>query len=303
MHDAGALLFAPAVVTLISPRPTYEWHLAGGRTMTLGSTTRVMGILNITPDSFSDGGRHLDPDTAITAARAMMAAGADLLDIGGESTRPGSLPVAPEEQIRRILPVVRGAAALGFPVSVDTTRAEVARAALDAGAVIVNDISGLRFEPTLADVAREAGAGLVLMHSRGTPRDMQHDPSYHDVVTEVLSGLAEACRRAEERGVPRNRIVIDPGIGFGKKLDHNLELLRHLDRLVAAGYPVLVGASRKSFISRILDVGVEDRLEGSLAAAVSAALSGVHLVRVHDVAATVRAVRVADAIRNGSPTT
>ncbi|TPW16915.1 MAG: dihydropteroate synthase, partial [bacterium] len=132
MHDAGALLFAPAVVTLISPRPTYEWHLAGGRTMTLGSTTRVMGILNITPDSFSDGGRHLDPDTAITAARAMMAAGADLLDIGGESTRPGSLPVAPEEQIRRILPVVRGAAALGFPVSVDTTRAEVARAALDA---------------------------------------------------------------------------------------------------------------------------------------------------------------------------
>lgn len=288
---------------MMAPRPTYEWRMAGGRTMTLGATTRVMGILNITPDSFSDGGRHLDPEKALEAARAMMAAGADILDIGGESTRPGSEPVPPAEQIRRILPVIRGAAALGFPVSVDTTQAEVARAALDAGAVIVNDISGLRFDPELADVSREAGAGLVLMHSRGTPRDMQHDPSYHDVVSEVLAGLEEACRRAEERGVDRSRIVVDPGIGFGKTVNHNLELLQHLDRLVAAGYPVLIGASRKSFISRILDVGIEDRLEGSLTAAVAAVLSGAHLVRVHDVAATVRAVRVADAIRNGSSTT
>ena len=288
---------------MMAPRPTYEWRMAGGRTMTLGATTRVMGILNITPDSFSDGGLHLDPEKALEAARGMMAAGADILDIGGESTRPGSEPVPPAEQIRRILPVIRGAAALGFPVSVDTTRAEVARAALDVGAVIVNDISGLRFDPELADVGREAGAGLVLMHSRGTPRDMQHDPSYHDVVTEVLAGLEEACRRAEERGVERNRIVVDPGIGFGKTVHHNLELLKHLDRLVAAGYPVLIGASRKSFISRILDVGIEDRLEGSLTAAVAAVLSGAHLVRVHDVAATVRAVRVADAIRNGLSTT
>ena len=180
---------------------------------------------------------------------------------------------------------------------------KLSRAAIDAGACVVNDISGLRFEPALADIVREAGAGLILMHSRGTPRDMQHDPSYHDVMMEVVAGLGEACRRAEERGVGRNRTVVDPGIGFGKTIGHNLELLRHLDRLVAAGRPVLIGVSRKSFISRILDVGIEDRLEGSLAAAVSAVLSGVHLVRVHDVVATVRAVRVADAIRNGSPTT
>jgi len=291
------------MVSMIAPRPTYEWPMAGGRSMTLGATTRVMGILNITPDSFSDGGRHLDPVKALEAGRAMMGAGADILDIGGESTRPGSEPVPPAEQIRRILPVIREAAALGIPISVDTTRVEVARAALDAGAAIINDISGLRFEPELADVAREAGAGLVLMHSRGTPRDMQHDPSYHDVVTEVLAGLEEACRRADERGVERSRIVVDPGIGFGKTVHHNLELLQQLDRLVAAGYPVLIGASRKSFISRILDVGIEDRLEGSLTAAVAAVLSGVHLVRVHDVAATVRAVRVADAIRQGSSPT
>ncbi|MDZ4803917.1 MAG: dihydropteroate synthase [Candidatus Eisenbacteria bacterium] len=271
--------------------------------MTLGAATRVMGILNVTPDSFSDGGRHLDPEKALEAARAMVAAGADILDIGGESTRPGSESVPPAEQIRRILPVIRGAAGLGTPISVDTTSALVARAAIDAGACVVNDISGLRFEPALADIVREAGAGLILMHSRGTPRDMQHDPSYHDVMMEVVAGLGEACRRAEERGVGRNRTVVDPGIGFGKTIGHNLELLRHLDRLVAAGRPVLIGVSRKSFISRILDVGIEDRLEGSLAAAVSAVLSGVHLVRVHDVVATVRAVRVADAIRNGSPTT
>ena len=219
---------------MIAPRPTYEWQMAGGRSMTLGATTRVMGILNITPDSFSDGGRHLDPVKALEAARAMMAAGADILDMGGESTRPGSEPVPPAEQIRRILPVIRGAAALGIPISVDTTRVEVARVALEAGAALVNDVSGLRFEPELADVAREAGAGLVLMHSRGTPRDMQHDPSYHDVVTEVLAGLEEACRRAEERGVERNRIVVDPGIGFGKTVHHNLELLQQLDRLVAS---------------------------------------------------------------------
>lgn len=287
---------------MMAHRPTYEWQMAGGRVMTLGRITRVMGILNMTPDSFSDGGRHLDPVKALDSARAMMAAGADILDIGGESTRPGSEPVPPAEQLRRILPVIRGASQLGIPISVDTTSAEVARAAIEAGAAVVNDISGLRFEPGLAEIVRETGAGLILMHSRGTPRDMQHDPSYHDVVTEVAAGLEEACRRAEESGVERSRIVVDPGIGFGKTVVHNLELLRHLDHLVNAGYPVLVGASRKSFISRILDVGVEDRLEGSLAAAVSAALSGVHVVRVHDVAATVRAVRVADAIRNGSPT-
>jgi dihydropteroate synthase len=288
---------------MIAPRPHYEWSLAGGRTMALGRQTRVMAILNITPDSFSDGGRHADPGRAIEAARAMQAAGADLLDIGGESTRPGSEPVPAAEQLRRILPVVAGAAALGIPVSVDTTSAEVAREALAAGAVIVNDVSGLRFEPELAHVVREAGAGLVLMHSRRTPRDMHLDPRYHDVVTEVTAELDQAAGRALDRGVPPEALVMDPGIGFAKAIGHNLELIRNLDRVVAAGRPLLVGLSRKSFIGRVLDVGIEDRLEGSLAAATSAVLSGVHIVRVHDVAATVRAVRVADAIRNGSPTT
>jgi dihydropteroate synthase len=294
---------------MIPPRPTCEWQLAGGRTLPLGTVTRVMGILNITPDSFSDGGRladragGVDTARAIDAARALMAAGADLLDIGGESTRPGSEPVPAAEQLRRILPVVAGAAALGIPVSVDTTSAEVARECLAVGAAAVNDISGLRFEPELADIVRKTGAGLVLMHSRRTPRDMHLDPRYHDVVTEVLAELDEAVGRARAHGVLPAQLVVDPGIGFAKDFGHNLELLRNLDRVVAAGRPVLLGVSRKSFIGRILDVGIEDRLEGSLAAATLAALSGVHIVRVHDVAATVRAVRVADAIRNGSPTT
>jgi len=278
------------------------WQIRSGF-LSLGPVTRVMGILNITPDSFSDGGRHRDPAGAIEAARALVAAGADLLDIGGESTRPGSQPVPAAEQLRRILPVISGAAGLGVPLSVDTTSARVAREALAAGAAIVNDISGLRFEPELADVVQEAGAGLILMHSRGTPRDMQHDPRYHNVVTEVIEELDEACRRATDRGVGAAHIVVDPGIGFAKSMSHNLELLRHLDRLVIRGRPVLVGVSRKSFIGRILDAGIEERLEGSLAAATAAVLSGAHVVRVHDVAATVRAVRVADAIRNGPATT
>ncbi|HEX7879218.1 MAG TPA: dihydropteroate synthase, partial [Candidatus Eisenbacteria bacterium] len=288
---------------MTSPRPSCDWQLAGGHTLSLGRVTRVMGILNMTPDSFSDGGRHLDRDAALAAARTMVAAGADLIDIGGESTRPGAEPVPPAEQLRRILPLVGDAAARGILVSVDTTSAEVARECLAAGAVAVNDISGLRFEPALADVTREAGAGLILMHSRGTPRDMHHDPRYHDVVTEVVAELHDAAGRALERGVAPEALVMDPGIGFAKSIGHNLELLQNLDRIVAAGRPVLVGVSRKSFIGRILDLGIEERLEGSLAAATAAVMSGAHLVRVHDVAATVRAVRVADAIRNGSPTT
>jgi dihydropteroate synthase len=232
----------------------------------------------------------------------MASAGADILDIGGESSRPGAEPVPVDEELRRVLPAIRGARGLGLPISIDTTKGAVARAALEAGASIVNDISGLRFDPELGGVVGEAGAGLVIMHSRGTPRDMQRDPRYHDVVADVAGELEEAARRAEAAGVAGSRIVIDPGIGFAKTFEQSLEVMRHLDVFVAQGRPVMVGVSRKSFIGRLLDEGIDGRLEGSVAAAVAAVLAGVHLVRVHDVGATVRAVRVADALRNGSPT-
>lgn len=248
----------------------------------------------MTPDSFSDGGRWLDSRAAIARGEEMVAEGADLIDVGGESTRPGAQPAPPGVQIERVVPVIRALVPLGVPISVDTTGAEVARAALDAGAVIINDVSGLRAEPGLAGVA--VGAGLILMHSRGTPRDMQDDPRYDDVVSEVSAELEAACRVALAAGVGADALVIDPGLGFAKTAGHNLALLRGLNRLVRLGWPVLVGASRKSFIGRVLDLPVGERLEGSLAAAVAAVLAGAHLVRVHDVKATVRAVRLADAI-------
>lgn len=267
----------------------------------LGASTRVMGILNVTPDSFSDGGRHARVEDAVAAAEAMVKAGVHLIDIGGESTRPGSDPVAAEEQCRRVLPVIERIAGLGVPISIDTTLATVAAPALDVGATIVNDVSGLRADPGLADLVASRGCGVVVMHSRGTPRDMQRDPRYHDVVRETCDELEAGVARAESRGVRREQIVVDPGIGFGKAFEHNMELQARLPELVGHGRPVLVGVSRKSFIGRILDVDVGDRLAGSLAAAVAAVLSGIHIVRAHDVEATVRAVKVADAIRNGVP--
>jgi dihydropteroate synthase len=260
-----------------------------------------MGILNVTPDSFSDGGRYAEVEAAVAAAAAMAAAGVDLIDIGGESTRPGSEPVPADEQLRRVLPVIERIVGLGVPISIDTTRVAVAGAALDAGATIVNDVSGLRDDPGLADLVAERGCGLVVMHSRGTPRDMQRDPRYHDVVRETGEELDEAVGRAEARGVRPDQVVVDPGIGFGKAFEHNMELLGRLPEFVGRGRPVLVGVSRKSFLGRILDAEVGDRLAGSLAAAVAAVLSGVHIVRAHDVEATVRAVKVTDAIRNGVP--
>lgn len=283
---------------MFPPRPHYQWSLAGGRALELGPRTRIMGILNVTPDSFSDGGRWANPALATVHLEGMLRDGADLIDIGGESTRPGSEPVPQEEELRRVLPVIREGVRLGAMISIDTTKVAVARAAVEAGAVILNDVSGLRFDPGLADVARESGAGLILMHSRGTPRDMQQNPRYHHVLNEVADELGGAARRALDRGVTAGQLVVDPGIGFAKSFEHNLELLRGLDRIVAGGRPVLVGLSRKSFIGRILDVEVGDRLEGSLAAAVTAALAGAHVVRVHDVRATARALKVADALRS-----
>lgn len=266
----------------------------------LGRRTHIMGILNVTPDSFSDGGKYPTVDAAVAAAEAMVEEGAGLIDVGGESTRPGSAPVPAEEQIRRVLPVVeRLAERLPVPLSIDTTSAAVAEAALSAGAEVINDISGLHAEPELAGVVECHGAGLVLMHRLGESATMQDCPTYEDLWGEILAYLRTGIGRAEAAGVPRTRLVVDPGIGFGKTLEHNLALLRHLEELAVLGLPVLVGTSRKSFIGQVLDLPVQERLEGTLASVAVAVAKGADIVRVHDVRAAARAVRVADAIVRG----
>lgn len=271
--------------------------------MALGERTVVAGILNCTPDSFADGGRWLEAEVIARRCEEMAAHGADWIDIGGESTRPGAEPVDTEEEWRRVVPALRAAARLvpALPLSIDTTKAEVARRALEEGAVIINDVSALRSDAAMAGTVASAGAAAILMHRRGLPRTMQAAPAYRDVVAEVRSELETAAAAALAAGIAPDRILLDPGIGFGKTAAHNFELLRALPVLGRAGYPVLVGASRKSLIGQVLGSPVEDRLEGSLAIAVAAVLAGAHVVRVHDVLATVRAVRVADAILRGSP--
>src|SRR5262245_28645589 len=255
-----------------------------------------MGVVNVTPDSFSDGGRYAEPEAAIAHARRLIAEGADLLDVGGESTRPGSAPVPAAEQWRRIGPVVETLAREGATVSADTASAEVAGKALAAGARIVNDVTALG-DPAMAGVVARSGAGLVLMHMRGTPADMQRDPHYEDAPREVAAFLAARLEAATGAGIARDAIALDPGVGFGKAARHSLELVARLDALTALGRPVLIGVSRKSFIGQILDLPVGERLEGSLAAAAIAAFMGAAIVRAHDVAPTVRAVRVAAALR------
>ena len=285
-----------------------EWHIAG-LSLPIGKRTLVMGILNVTPDSFSDGGEFFALDKALDHAQQLIAEGADIIDVGGESTRPGDAAiVSAAEEIKRVLPVIQQLAKrTSVPISVDTTKAEVARAALDAGAAIVNDISGLRFEPEVADVVAQAGAGLVLMHSRGTPGALHNLAPVANIIAEVISSVGGSIALAEERGVKREAIVIDPGIGFGKSQEQNLELIAKLDQIVAAfpDFPVLIGTSRKSFIGRILadadgnPAPVEQRLQGSLATMIAAVLKGAQLVRVHDVQATVAALRIIDAIPPG----
>ncbi|MFQ5846952.1 MAG: dihydropteroate synthase [Candidatus Methylomirabilales bacterium] len=263
--------------------------------------TQIMGVLNVTPDSFSDGGLYLDPGRAVAYAQEMVAAGADLIDVGGESTRPGAEPVSAEEELRRILvPVRRLVETLPVPISVDTYKADVAAVVLDGGVDLINDMSGLSFDPRMASVVAEAGAGLVLMHIRGTPRTMQEDPRYADVVPEVREYLRERILVAEARGVRPEAIVVDPGIGFGKRVEHNLDLLNRLPELQSLGKPLLVGPSRKSFIGSVLDLPLEERLEGTAAAVAIAIWQGAHIVRVHDVRAMARVARMTDAIRKES---
>lgn len=262
--------------------------------------TALMGIVNVTPDSFSDGGRYFEPAQAISHGVKLVEEGADIIDVGGESTRPGARPVSGRQEIERVIPVIRGLRReLSAPISVDTYKADVARAALDAGADMVNDISALRFDRAMAPLIAAEKVPVVLMHMLGTPRTMQQRPHYRDVVEEVKEFLRDRIRFAVQAGVDLERIIIDPGIGFGKELEHNLALLRALPALADLGRPVLVGPSRKTFIGKILDVGPEERLEGSLAAAVAAVLGGASVIRTHDVKEARRAIRVADAMRFG----
>lgn len=263
--------------------------------------TLVMGIINVTPDSFFDGGRRYEPSTAIADGVQMAHSGADILDVGGESSRPGAQPISEDEELARVLPVVRGLRReVRAPISIDTYKSNVARAALDAGADMVNDISALRFDPAMAALIAAEKVPVALMHMQGTPRTMQQEPRYNDVVREVRDFLAAQLYEAMDAGIAQEMIVIDPGIGFGKTLEHNLQLLRGLPALAALGQPLLVGASRKAFIGKILNLEPADRLEGSLAAAVAAALAGANIVRVHDIVETSKAVRIADAIRFGT---
>ena len=261
----------------------------------LTARTHLMGILNVTPDSFSDGGLFRDPDRAVRKGLEMVEEGADFIDVGGESTRPGSDRVSAEEEMRRVLPVIeRLSKATDIPISVDTYKSAVAKRALEAGARIINDVSGLHFDPDLADVAAGGGATLVIMHMKGTPKSMQADPVYDDVIAEIAEYLAAAIRVAEAKGV--GQIFIDPGIGFGKSPSHNVEIIRRLGELGPLGHPVLVGPSRKSFIGKILDLPVDERLEGTAAAVAASVMNGANVVRVHDVKQMLRVARVADAI-------
>ena len=257
----------------------------------------IMGIVNVTPDSFFDGGRFYDPQQAVAHAVQLVEEGADLLDIGAESTRPGALPVDGEEEHRRLIPVVAAVAkAVSVPISVDTSKSAVARAAIDAGAVMINDVTALRGDTTMVEVVAKTGAGLVLMHMQGTPETMQRSPHYDDVIEDITQFLAERARFAMDRGIAHERIVLDPGIGFGKTLTHNVDLLANLDAFLQLGFPVLVGPSRKGFIGQLTRQSPEGRAWGTAGVVALAVEHGANILRVHDVAPMKDVVTVADAI-------
>lgn len=268
-----------------------------GRVVDLSRRTLLMGIVNVTPDSFSDGGKYFEVERAVAHALALCAQGADLIDVGGESTRPGAEPVPAEEELRRVLPVIEHLArAVEVPISVDTYKACVAERALAAGAAIVNDISALRADPDMADVVQRYGAGVVLMHMQGEPRTMQLDPTYHDVVEDIIAFLKERVAACVHKGIPKSCLLVDPGLGFGKTVTHNFEIIRRLAEFRCLQQPILVGPSRKSFVGAVTGLPPEERLEGTAAAVAACVLNGAHVVRVHDVQAMRRVVAVADAI-------
>jgi dihydropteroate synthase len=277
--------------------PTHVWHIRD-RILHLGRPPLVMGIVNVTPDSFSDGGQHTTTDSAVAHGLELVGQGADLLDVGGESTRPGAAAVPLDEELRRVVPVVRAlAASCPVPLSVDTSKAEVARQALAAGAHIVNDVTALRGDPAMPEVGRSFRAGVILMHMQGTPQTMQQNPAYQDVVREVAEFLEERLRAAADDGIAAEQVVLDPGIGFGKTADHNLRLIAQLAELGRLGRPVCLGVSRKGFLGKITGRTVEERVTASLAAACfTMARHSAQVLRVHDVGPTRDVVRVFDAL-------
>lgn len=295
-----AARLVPEIQSLLAAaqRPPHQVKL--GRWTLKLNRPLILGILNITPDSFYDGGRYLDPEAALERAHQLVEEGADILDIGAESTRPGAAPVPPAEQLHRILPVLKPLAKKArVPISIDTTSSRVAEAALAEGAALINDISGLRFDPTLARVCARYKAGLILMHIRGTPRTMQRNPVYKDLMAEITDELAKSIHQALEAGVEFENLLVDPGIGFGKKPAHNLEILRRLSELRTLNRPIVIGPSRKSFIGHILNLPPEERLEGTITACIVGALNGASIVRVHDVLPVRRALQVLTAIQPG----
>ncbi len=259
------------------------------------STPRVMGIVNVTPDSFSDGGKFNTTDKAVAHAMELVAQGADILDIGGESTRPGATPVPLDEELNRVVPVIKALAQAGVPLSIDTYKPEVMRAAIEAGADIVNDVCALQ-EPNALEIVAASKVGVCLMHMQGRPQTMQVDPQYQDVVAEVTSFLAARLKAAEAMGISRDRVLLDPGFGFGKRTAHNLTLLNHLSSLQSLGLPLLIGLSRKSLLGQVLGSAADERIHASIAASVVSVMRGANIVRVHDVKPTVDALKIVTAV-------
>ncbi|MDI6731560.1 MAG: dihydropteroate synthase [Candidatus Margulisbacteria bacterium] len=297
-HQFGLPQIAGEIETILQyydyvPRPM----TIGQQLFDFAKRTYIMGILNVTPDSFSDGGKYSDLNSAINHAEQMAAEGADIIDIGGESTRPGSERISAEEEIDRVVPVIEKLIhKISIPLSIDTTKAEVAAAALSAGAAMVNDISGLRFDPKMPELVAQAKVPICLMHIQGTPQNMQVNPSYSDLMGEIIGYLQEGLAIAKRAGILHEQIIIDPGIGFGKTVEQNLEIVKKLCELKVLGCPILVGPSRKSVIGKVLDLPVEDRLEGTLAMVALSAANGANIVRVHDVKAAKRTVKMVEAI-------
>jgi dihydropteroate synthase len=294
-----------ALVRYVSKIPPTTWTFSGRTTQfapAAGSLPLFMGIVNTTPDSFSDGGMFLEHTSAVDHALRLIDDGADIIDIGGQSTRPGSDAVRLDEELHRVMPVVEGLRRRrDVPISVDTSKAEVARQAIAAGAQIINDVTSLRDDPAMIDVVADSNAGVVIMHMLGTPATMQDNPTYGDVVSEVTAFLAERLEWLASRGVAAERVAVDPGIGFGKRVEHNLRLLRELEPLARLGRPILIGPSRKNLIGRVLNRPIGQRVFGTVGACVACFLRGAHILRVHDVAAVRDAVLVAHAIEQARP--
>lgn len=272
----------------------------GSHSLELGRKTLIMGVINVTPDSFSDGGHFFSKDRAIDQALALEADGADIIDIGGESTRPYAEKVSLEQELERVVPVIEELSkTVRVPISIDTYKAKVAGLAISAGASIINDISALRFDPEMAPVAENAGVPVILMHMKGTPGNMQNNPEYSDLMGEIADFFKEAVDRAESKGIARDMLILDPGIGFGKSFDHNLEIIRDLRKLEAIGLPILLGSSRKAFIGNILDKSPEERDTGTMATVAAGIMNGAHIVRVHNVKMAKDTVKVMDAVMEG----